>query len=202
MSHKIKTFLSEVHEQNIISPSTIPNTMSFWHGGNLDQFNEVIAQKNGRYEYGPGLYLTTHYATAQKYARGQRKLYFVVVEKGVDLHDVKLDVESIDKFINYFVTGSKKKEVKRDIVDYEKEGGVPAYIFGNILLNAKAIKSTNIQSLRRFYIENGIDYEVVSNPFGWHEKMMVLYDMRKIVHKQVVRSKDKIEVFDLPTEWV
>ncbi len=30
-------------------------------------------QSKGRYESGPGLYLTTHYETARKYAKGGRK---------------------------------------------------------------------------------------------------------------------------------
>ena len=58
-------------------------TMTFWHGGNLDTSTDV-SHKTGRWEYGPGLYLTTQFDVVQKYAKGSRKLYRVVVEKGVD----------------------------------------------------------------------------------------------------------------------
>jgi len=45
-------------------------TMSFWHGGNLDDYDDVIAHKKGRSEFGPGLYLTTSWDVVQKYRKG------------------------------------------------------------------------------------------------------------------------------------
>jgi hypothetical protein len=73
---------------NIIIPPNIPNTLNFWHGGNLDEFDDIISQKNGRYEYGAGFYITTHYGTAEKYAKGKRKLYLITVEEGLDIKNV------------------------------------------------------------------------------------------------------------------
>lgn len=61
----------------------------FWHGGNLENKGDVINHKSGRYEYGPGLYLITHYETALKYSKGSRKLYLISVEVGTDINDVK-----------------------------------------------------------------------------------------------------------------
>ena len=57
-------------KEEIIVKSSIPNTMSFYHGGNLDRYDDNLIQRKGRFEYGAGLYLTTHYETAKKYARG------------------------------------------------------------------------------------------------------------------------------------
>jgi hypothetical protein len=200
MTYKIRKLLSESVNQ-IIAPSSAPDTMSFWHGGNLEEFNEVIAQKNGRYEYGPGLYLTTNYRTAVGYAKGRRKLHLVIVRKGVDLADAMIDMDEIKAFVNDFVIGKKRKEVLERVIEREESGKVPAYMFGNIVLNSDAIKATNTRHLRQFYIDNGIDYEMVNNPFGWGEMMMVLYNMNKIVDVKVVKPKDKIEVFDLPITW-
>jgi hypothetical protein len=50
-------------------------------------------------------------------------------------------------------------------------------------------------------MECGVDYCIVDNAFGWHEKMIVLYDMKLIITKTVIKPKDKIEVFDLPTNF-
>jgi hypothetical protein len=64
-------------------------------------------------------------------------------------------------------------------------------------LNEKAIKSTNTRYLREFFIDNGIDYEIVDNPFGWGEEMMVLYNMKKIVNVIHIKPTDKISEYDL-----
>lgn len=59
----------------------------------------------------------------------------------------------------------------------------------------EAIKYTKGQ--RKFYIDNNIDYNIVYNPFGWGEKMMVLFNMRKIVNIKRIFPKDKISQYDL-----
>ena len=102
--------ISEI--QNILSEnnstSSPTNNMTFWHGGNLDEYNEIISQKNGRYEFGAGLYLTTHYDTALKYSKGSRKLYLVTVEKGNDINNALLEPNIVKDFINSHIIGNKK----------------------------------------------------------------------------------------------
>ncbi len=156
------------------------NTMKFWHGGNLEDFNETIAQKNGRYEYGPGLYLITKYDVAKNYSKGRRKLYIITVEKGNDINNSFLTKESVDEFIKNYVISSLRKLVTERLSKYYNDNKIKAFIFNNVILNNKAIKSSKTQILREFYIENNIDYEIVENAFGYGEKMMVLYNMKKI----------------------
>ena len=183
--------------EKIIAPPNIPNTFNFWHGGNLDEFNDVISQKNGRYEFGAGLYLTTHYGTATKYAKGKRKLYLITVEKGVEIHDAFLDINAVHTFIDSYCVIKSRKEIKNRLAKYIVDGKIKAFYLNNIVLNEKAVSPSNTKYLRQFFVDNGIDYELVNNPFGWGELMMVLYNMKKIVTTTVVTSKDKIEVFDL-----
>lgn len=171
--------------------------MQFWHGGDLDNYDDIIAQKNGRYEYGPGLYLTTHYDTAKKYAKGRRKFYIISVEKGNDINKSLLDIDRVKEFINKYVIKSKQKEILQRIEKYNKENTIKGYIFNNILLNEKALSPRNTSNLRQFLIDNGVDYEIVDNPFGWGEKMMVLYNMKKIKNVKQITAKDKIENYDL-----
>ncbi len=173
------------------------DTMDFWHGGNLDDYDDNIAQKNGRYEYGAGLYLTTNYDTAKKYAKGSRKLYLVTVKKGVDIRDALIDLKQINEFVKNYIIGSKRKEVLQRIEKYTTDSKVKAFVFNNIILNEKAIKSTNTKNLREFYIKNNIDYEIVDNAFGWGEEMMVLYNMDKIVSKKIIKSTDTITDYNI-----
>jgi len=193
-----KQFLQE----GIISPSKEPNTMSFWHGGNLENsYADSISHKKGRFEYGPGLYLSTHHGTAQKYSKGSRKLYHIVVEKGNDVEAVVLDFNKVKEFVNEFVIKSKRKEVLSRYEKYIVDEKLKTSIFINVILNEDAIKPTNTNEMRKFLVENGVDYWMVSNAFGWNEMMLVLFNMKKIVRKEVVGPKDKIEEYDLPTKF-
>ncbi len=197
MSKYIKTSLKDFLSENIITPPNIPNTLHFWHGGSLEDYDDIIAQKNGRYKYGAGLYITTHYETAEKYAKGRRKLYLISVEKGVDINKAFIDLDKVLDFIKSYVIGSMKKEIISRLVKYTIGGKVKAYVFNNIILNEKAIKHTNTRYLRQFYVDNSIDYEIVHNPFGWGEDMMVLYNMKKIVNTIQINPKDTIGEYDL-----
>lgn len=171
--------------------------MQFWHGGDLDNYDDIISQKNGRYEYGPGLYLTTHYDTAKKYAKGRRKFYMISVEKGNDINKSLLDIDRVKEFVNNYVIKNKRREILQRIEKHNKENTIKGYIFNNILLNEKALSPRNTSKLRQFLIDNDVDYEIVDNPFGWGEKMMVLYNMNKIKNVKQITAKDKIENYDL-----
>jgi len=81
-------------------------TMTLWHGGNLKNgLTDTIVHKKGKWEYGPGLYLTTHYHTATRYAKGSRRLYKVTIEKGNNADDVYIDLPIVMEFVNSYVLG-------------------------------------------------------------------------------------------------
>jgi hypothetical protein len=188
----IKDELSKLNE-DVIEKSSDPNTMSFYHGGNLDRYDDSLSQKKGRYEYGAGLYLTTHYETANKYSKGSRKIYIIEVNKGNDIANVWLDFNNVKAFINLYAINNMRKELINTLTKYDKDGKVPAYILNNILNNNQAIRPSNTKAVRQFYIENNIDYDIVNNPFGWGEEMMVLYNMKKIKSARIIKPTDKIK---------
>lgn len=195
--YKRDVFMNESKQNSIFKIPNILGTTNFWHGGNLDSYDDVIAQKNGRYEYGPGLYLTTQFEVAQKYAKGSRKMYLVTVTSGVDINKAILPEQEVINFIKSHIITNKRKEVLERLQKYRVDGGFKAYVFNNIILNEKAIKPSNTSSLRQFYIDNGIDYDMVDNAFGWGEKMMVLYNMKKIVGYTVLKSGEIPEKYNL-----
>ena len=192
----IKSRTQFLTEKIIIEPN-IPNTKNYWHGGNLDNYDEIISQKNGRYEFGAGLYITTHYDTARKYSKGSRKLYLITVENGNSIDKSYIPVEKAMDFINTFIIKSMKKEIIARLEKYITVDGFRGSIFNNIILNMKAIKSSNTRYLRQFYVDNGIDYDIIDNAFGWGEEIMVLYNMKKIVNIIQISAKDTIESYDL-----
>jgi len=171
--------------------------MLFWHGGNLDDYKDNVKHKKGKYEYGPGLYATTHYDTARKYSKGGKKLYLLEIEKGNELSKSKLQLDDVRDFINSNVTKSKREDVSQRIEKYNKDNYVPAMNLVNIVLNEEAIRPSKMNTLREFLVSNNIDYELVSSPFGWHETMIVLYNINKISSKKQIKPKDKIKEYDL-----
>jgi len=171
--------------------------MLFWHGGRLDGYEDSIKHKKGKYEYGPGLYATTHYDTARKYSKGGKKLYLLEIEKGNELSKSKIQLDHAQDFINSYAIKSKREDVLQRVEKYNKGNYVPALNFVTILLNEEALKPAKMNTLREFLVSNNIDYELVSNPFGWLETMVVLYNMNKISSKKQIKPKDKIKEYDL-----
>lgn len=178
-----------------------PNTMVFWHGGNLTNELVLIPQKTGRFEYGAGLYATTHYDTARKYSKGSRKLYQITLSKGVDANNATISYDSAIGFVNQYVVKTKRAEIIQRLDRFNKDGIIPAYIFNNIILNEKAITATNTAKLSQFFVGQGIDYLLVPNAFGWGEMMVVVFNLSKVVDVRVIKPTDKIVDYDLPVTF-
>lgn len=193
--------INEFVIENTVELSTEPGTMSLWHGGNLSSELVLIPQKNGRFEYGAGLYATTHYDTARKYSKGSRKLYLLTLSHGVDASNSQVQYDKALGFINQFVTKSKRNEIIQRIAKYNQNGMVPAFVFNNVILNEKAIKATNTVNLSQFFVDNGIDYLLVPNAFGWNEMMVVIFNLHKITNVQQIKPTDKIVDYDLPRNF-
>ena len=185
----------------LIEPSAVPNTMSLWHGGDLDSNPKY---KSGRTEYGPGLYLITKYDVAIKYAKGSRKLYMVTIEKGNAASDVKIDLDKAVDFVNTYVAKSKKQGIIARLENLAKikNDGIVAQWFINIMINEDAIKPSQMNTLRQFLVDNRCDYEIQKNPFGWSDSVMiVLFNMNKVTNIKQVKPGDKIAEYDLPNTF-
>jgi hypothetical protein len=187
----------EYLKEDVIEPTTTSKTMSLWHGGRLDDLSSVTFKK-GKYEYGPGLYLTTKWEVVQKYSKGSRKLYMVTITKGKDADKVKVPIEEVKTFLEQYGIKKKSKDVIDSISKFNENGKVRGNIVINSIVNNEAVKPTLQNRFREFLIEQGIDYYIVDNPFGWHEKMVVLFNFDKIYDTVLVKPKDEIKQFDLP----
>lgn len=179
-----------------IIPSSEPRTMSFWHGGKLDFYSEV-KYKKGRWEYGPGLYLTTNYTTAQEYSRGGRLLYMITIKKGTDVSEINIPVALVQDFIDTYVIQKKQKECKERTDARSKNSIVSLQYVQNIFVNGEYLQTSNVGELNKFLKNNGADYCMLSRTFGFDSNMCVLYNTKLIVDTKVVKPKDKIIQFDL-----
>lgn len=182
---------------NLIREEFNNTTMTFYHGGNLDNIEYSVQHKKGRFHYGVGLYLTDHYSVAQKYNRGGRKLYIVEVSYGNNISDAFIPYEDAINFIKRYTLVSKRNDIIFYLDKRNENGKVPANMFNNLLLNHDAIKGKNLIQLHDFLNKNKIDYELHDNHFGFGDTTMTLINKQLIKSVTRVNPKDKvIEMFN------
>lgn len=167
------------------------NTNTLFHGGRGLEFNwrDSISHKKGRWEYGPGLYLTTHYDTAYKYAKGGGSIYLVTFTQGNAISDVQISSTDAFRFVEWYVVGSKKKTVKNDItsnMDRMKSDNIDAEHFLNIIINNDAIQNTKTSNLKQFLIEHGVDYS--KQRYGGRDEYVYV-----IINPAIITKVEKIK---------
>lgn len=167
--------------------------IDLWHGGrNLEySYKEFGGTRNKKWEYGPGLYLTTHYERARSYAKGGGTTYLVTIEEGNNLENVMVDIAELNEFVLSHVIRSKQKRILKDLHRNFEYSNNPPYIHLNILLNLiindEAILNTKTHILNNFLVEKGADYSLVKNYGGRNETVLVIFNREKI--KKVKATK-------------
>jgi hypothetical protein len=188
--------MMDISEEMIEIPDD-SDLMNFFHGGDLDDIKYDIQQKSDRQQYGSGLYLTTYYDVAKKYARGNRKMYLVSVQKGVDIRDKKVGTETLMRFLNQTFPKKTAQNIL-NLANYRIHNGViPLYLVNNILINHNHLKGSRSVLWRTFLVGLGVDYEIIDNAFGYHETMMVLYNLKLIKSVKRIQPKHKLPTYDL-----
>ncbi len=177
-------------------------TLTLWHGGRdlESDYLEIISHKKGNWEYGPGLYLTTSYSTAAKYAKGGGKLYRVAIRQGVNISDVDLDMADVTEFVKRYGIASKRREFLDFCQQRMARSGItrlPAESFVTLLINLEAIQNTKTADLRHFLIAHGVDYTFVQNYGGSGETVVVVHNPRIIKKVEVVKPADVTSGFDV-----
>lgn len=170
--------------------------ITLWHGGRDLEFNyrEPKPSQKGRWEHGPGLYLTTHYETARDYAKGGGKTYKVEFELGENIQNVMIPLEKALLFIYDNATKKKQKIIIDDIHENMKRMNlidkVEANVFLNLLFNYDAVVGNKTLNLNRFLVESGVDYGVVNRFKGRDETVFVIYNLDKIKKVKHISAKD------------
>ena len=179
--------------RNLIDIVERPGEITLWHGGRGLEFNyqDVIAHRSGRWEHGPGLYLTTHYETAAKYAKGGGKTYRVTVQQGTDIGECEVSLDDATEFVNRYVIGRLKKVLIDDLKDnLRRVGHLNAEVLVNLCLNHSALSLASTEHLRKFLIGNGVDYIVVNRFGGRDEKLLVVVNPAKISRVDIVPARE------------
>ncbi len=181
---------------SVKKPEKTKGNLLFYHGGNLESLREFQSYRSNRQKYGTGLYLTSNYDVAKRYAKGNRKLYLVSVERGNDIENSFVTLSKLSDFMNSYFGKPATKKVLQFLSDRVENGRIPLFFVNNVLINSELIKPRNSGAWQEFLIQNGADYEIVENAFGYNDKMMVLYNIEKISSIKRIESSDKIPYRD------
>lgn len=162
---------------------------------------EVRAGRAGHVEHGPGIYLTTRYETAAKYAKGGGRVLKIHLSPRLRwLEDAVLPVSDATDFIFHLRTG-KRKEIFRDLLAAAVRTAtrfgaehVAAGTLVNLIVNAGAASGQNGIALAQFLAQHGVDASHVTQS---GEDWVVVFNPRVITRVEEVSPRGEIE-WDLP----
>lgn len=173
-----------------------------YHGGSMNQSD--YTPKKGRWEYGPGLYLTNSYALAARYGRGSRKVFKCKIKKGNEISQCYIPTEEVSKFINIY-GGSSKKNYQSFLSIHNKDGRFPAKVLVNLAVNNN-LRSSSAKALREFLVEHEVDYSIerwIGGEQGTY--ILTLYDDANLLEFKPVKSSSITNseyLIDMPHELI
>lgn len=174
----------------------VDGLVTMYHGGrNLESdYREVKSHKKGRWEHGPGLYLTDHLDRAVQYSKGGGKIYQVSflpdVAKRID--NVIIPLEDMIAFVNRYALTKLRPTIVSDLrANMTRVGtdGVAAEVLVNLLLNWEAIPNSKTGILRQFLINHGVDYG--QTRYGGRDETVVVVINPHIIKKVEIVKSDR-----------
>lgn len=165
---------------------------------------KVRPSRKGRYEHGPGIYLTTGLETARKYAKGRGAVLRVEVDSDfVWLQDAVLPTETL---VDWVMSQSRLKHRREIVEDLDRaakrvedrlgEGMSWVETLVNLTVNREALSGDAGPSLAEFLSDHGIGASLVTNAIGRGEDWVVLFDPSKVITWERVGPNES--TWDLP----
>jgi len=179
--------------------------IQLWHGGS--RWNgkpEVQAPKQGRYECGPGINLTTHYLRARKYATGGKVTTLVTLSDNIRwLEQAKLPLKDLVQFLDETPRLPGRAALKEDFLQRAIERGMamddlcPVERLVNVLINSEALAGKVGLHLADWLTRNGVD-AALHRAMG-QEQWVIVFNPAIIVKHQVVPAASvKLDQYEMP----
>jgi hypothetical protein len=174
-----------------------------WHGSKRWDGNpEVQAPRKGHYEAGPGIYFTTHYMTARKYAKGGGAVMLAEIDRNVRLADtILIPLETVIRFVQGCPRMLHKREIIADLKNNAARhhaDSVYAEILINLVVNWEAGAGSVGVAVAKFLREQGVD-AVLDHSRSNGENWLVVINPNVVKAIQRVSPKDvSPEMYNLP----
>jgi len=177
-----------------------------WHGR-----AEITATPNGRYEYGPGLYLTNSYDKARKHAAGGgivQRVYLAPDIRWMN-HDICASLDEMKAFLDDQYRMRNKPKILDDLIRASERYGkdaIPVNTLVCLCVNHGALSGEHGPALARWLVSKGVDAERVTPSFhGHNEEYVIVYNPDIILKLEKAERADayaetKPLVFEVPPE--
>jgi len=167
-----------------------------YHGAR--RWNEkpkVPTCRPGRYECGPGIYLTTSANTANKYAKGGGVI--MQMELNPDLcwlENARVSLDDSLDFVRQLSRLPARKQIQMDLLAHAQRiqsENVGANILVNLMVNYEALGGQNGPSLAMWLADHGIDASLqrANGLQGW-EDWVIVFNPEVIVRTKRLKQSD------------
>ena len=174
-------------------------TRELWHGGRLPGLiSSIKPPTKGKWEMGPGLYLTTHYSTAQRYAKGNKATYKIQLARGTELSRITVDKNTLFDFIEQTYSKVNAQVLlsyynnPANVVRSTKEGRFVLGPLLNLTINDELLSSSKAAKLTEFFVQCGADYSINEHFCGRTETVLVLYNPKLLKRVTAMPAKEWI----------
>jgi hypothetical protein len=171
------------------------NTFRMYHGGKRWSRipTEILGSKEGRYEAGPGIYMTNDYYIARRYAKGSRVVHLVDIDRNfTPLDKVHILLSELIEFVKN--CGGMRH--KAEIIDALKKNAermrsdtVGADILNNLIVNFRSGAGKVGIAVANYFISKGGDSKIEKQS---GDEMCLIIFRPNIIKKVSVIDPSKI----------
>lgn len=175
------------HIDSTTETMTSQNFLYAYHGGRRWEGGggEIRPCRPGRYECGPGIYLTNAYATAQKYAKGGGVVQMVAIPADINwLEDALISLAEAEAFVSGRARMKNRDRVIEDlrrVADRRPaaDGMLPAEVLRNLSVNHDSLGADHGPALAAWFADRGIQASL--NRQNGQEDWLVIFEPRIMV---------------------
>lgn len=160
-----------------------------WHGGRRWEGGpDVQPPSGGRYECGPGIYLTNRYLRAQKYAKGGGVTTRVTLADDIRwLEQATMPAEMLLEYLNTAPRLRRRSELlerMRQTIQAQAKDRIPVSYLVNLLVNHDALAGQQGVALAQWLVEQGIDASL--HTVNAEEQWVIVFNPKVIIRYATV----------------
>jgi len=165
--------------------------IELWHGGRRwAESPRIQAPRKGRYECGPGIYLTNQYARARKYAAGNGVTTLTSVRENLTwLERKEVSLQAMEDYVRQTWGFRKRSLILADLersADRLDRDQLSANYLVNLCVYHEVLSGNQGINLTDWLVEQGIDASL--HVVNLIEHWVIVFNPKVIVHYQAVPS--------------